>query len=453
LLHDFRNNQIMNAIKSFLFICILFCVSSLIAQTASTNSWTLEQCIQYAMDHNLTIKQAVLDVNNAEINLSQSKREYLPTLNGGASQSFSNGSVIDPITSDFVSRQVSSTSLDLNAGITLFNGFKTQSQIKQNKLLTEQSRINFEKTENNIKLSILEAYLQVMYAEEGIIIAQNSLLSYEKQLEKAKGLLQSKSITLKDFTEVQSQVANAQYDLINAKKNKSIQILTLKQLLEIAPDVEFSIITDQEILNLDHIAVPDKNMVYLAALQTMPEIKSGDLNIKVTEQSLRISRSSYYPTLSLSAGLGTGYTNSQNLIFKDQLTGNFNQRIGLSLSIPIYDKGNTRSNIQKGKNQLEVAQIERVTLEKEMYQKVETAWLNGTAAQEQMDAARVSLNAAKQVLEAAETNFQNGNLTATDLIIAQNAYVNAEIKYIQTQYMTMLYIQILNYYQGKPIKF
>lgn len=127
----------MKAIKTFLFIFILCCVSSLMAQTNSTNSWTLEQCIQYALEHNLTIKQVVLDVNNAEINWKQSKREYLPTVTAGASQSFSNGSVIDPITSDFVSRQVSSSSFDVNAGMTLFNGFKTQNQIKQNKLLTE----------------------------------------------------------------------------------------------------------------------------------------------------------------------------------------------------------------------------------------------------------------------------------------------------------------------------
>lgn len=443
----------MKAIKTFLFICILCCVGSLMAQTNSTNSWTLEQCIQYALEHNLTIKQAVLDVNNAEINLKQSKREYLPSVSAGASQSFSNGSVIDPITSDFVSRQVSSSSFDVNAGMTLFNGFKTQNQIKQNKLLTEQNKLNLEKVENNIRLAILEAYLQVMYAEEGITIAQNSLNSYEKQLEKSKGLFEAKSITLKDLTEVQSQVANAQYDLISTKKNKALQLLTLKQLLELPAESSFSVVNETQSFSLNNIAIPDKNLVYQYALQTLPEIKSGDLNIQVLEQTIKISKSSYYPSLSLSAGVGTGYTNSQTMIFKDQLTGNLNQRIGLSLSIPIYDRGTTKTSILRNRNQLEVAKIERTTLEKELYQKIETAWLNGTAALEQSQAALVSLNAARQVLEAAESNFQTGNLTATDLVIAQNAYVNAEIKFFQTKYMTILYIQILNYYQGKPIKF
>lgn len=443
----------MNAVKSFLFICLLCCASSLMAQTNSTNSWTLEQCIQYALEHNLTIKQAVLDVNNAEINLKQSKREYLPSISAGASQSFSNGSVIDPITSDFVSRQVSSSSFDLNAGITLFNGFKTQNQIKQNKLVTEQNRLNLEQVENNIRLAILEAYLQVMYAEEGITIAQNSLKSYEQQLEKSKGLFEAKSITLKDLTEVQSQVANAQYDLISAKKNKALQLLTLKQLLELPAESDFSVVNEAQSFSLDNIVIPDKYLVYQYAIQTLPEIKSGDLNIKVLEQTIKISKSSYYPSLSLSAGVGTGYTNSQTIIFKDQLTGNLNQRIGLSLSIPIYDRGTTKTSVLRNRNQLEVAKIERTTLEKELYQKVETAWLNGTAALEQSQAALVSLNAARQVLEVAKSNFQTGNLTATDLVIAQNGYVNAEIKFFQTKYMTILYIQILNYYQGKPIKF
>lgn len=307
--------------------------------------------------------------------------------------------------------------------------------------------------ENNIRLAILEAYLQVMYAEEGITIAQNSLKSYEQQLEKSKGLFEAKSITLKDLTEVQSQVANAQYDLISAKKNKALQLLTLKQLLELPAESGFSVVNETQSFSLDNITIPDKNIVYQYALQTLPEIKSGDLNIKVLEQTIKISKSSYYPSLSLSAGVGTGYTNSQTMIFKDQLTGNLNQRIGLSLSIPIYDRGTTKTSILRNRNQLEVAKIERTTLEKELYQKIETAWLNGTAALEQTQAALVSLNAARQVLEAAESNFQTGNLTATDLIIAQNAYVNAEIKFFQTKYMTILYIQILNYYQGKPIKF
>lgn len=313
--------------------------------------------------------------------------------------------------------------------------------------------MNLEKVENNIKLAILEAYLQVMYAEEGITIAQNSLKSYEKQLEKSKGLFDAKSITLKDLTEVQSQVANAQYDLISAKKNKALQLLTLKQLLELPAESGFSVVNETQSFSLDNITIPDKNIVYQYALQTLPEIKSGDLNIKVLEQTIKISKSSYYPSLSLSAGVGTGYTNSQTMIFKDQLTGNLNQRIGLSLSIPIYDRGTTKTSILRNRNQLEVAKIERNTLEKELYQKIETAWLNGTAALEQTQAALVSLNAARQVLEAAESNFQTGNLTATDLVIAQNAYVNAEIKFFQTKYMTILYIQILNYYQGKPIKF
>lgn len=441
----------MRSLKFLLWV-LLFQSTTILAQNDIDHLWTLEKCIDYALQHNLTIKKGAIELQNSQINYSQSKREYLPTINSGASQNVSNGSIIDPITGDFVSKQVFSSSLDLNGNMVLFNGFKTQNQIKQNKLITQQSEFNLELTKDNITLAVLEAYIQVMYAMEGVKMAEQNLESYETQLKRSKELLQSKSITLKDYAEVQSQVATAQYELINAQKNGAMQLLVLKQLLELPSDTEFFIEIDQEVFSFDPLNIPDKSVVFQLALQHLPEIKTGDLTIKISELNIKTTKSNYYPTLSLTGSLGTGYTNSQNLIFRDQITGNFNQRVGLSLSIPIYDKGNTKSNLLKSKNEFSLAKIERETIEKEVYKKVENAWLNAISSYQQTEAALASLAASKEVLHVADANYQSGNLSATDFIIAQTNYNNAEMRFFQAKYMTILYMQLLNFYQGKTIK-
>lgn len=441
----------MRSLKFLLWV-LLFQSTTILAQNDIDHLWTLEKCIDYSLQHNLTIKKSTLDLQNAQINYSQSKREYFPTINSGASQNVSNGSIIDPITGDFVSKQVFSSSLDLNGNMVLFNGFKTQNQVKQNKLITQQSEFNLELTKDNITLAVLEAYIQVMYAMEGVKIAEQNLESYETQLKRSKELLQSKSITLKDFAEVQSQVATAQYELINAQKNGAMQLLVLKQLMELPSDTEFYIEIDQDTYSFDPLNIPDKRVVFQLALQHLPEIKTGDLTIKISELKIKTTKSNYYPTLSLTGSLGTGYTNSQNLIFRDQITGNFNQRVGLSLSIPIYDKGNTKSNLLKSKNEFSLAKIERETIEKEVYKKVENAWLNAISSYQQTEAALASLAASKEVLLVADANYQSGNLSATDFIIAQTNYNNAEMRFFQAKYMTILYMQLLNFYQGKTIK-
>lgn len=427
----------------------VLCTLEVYAQQ-NAGEYSLSDCIQYALDNNITVKVSELTLKSAENTLSQSRQERLPNLTGSASQNLSNGNSIDPITSDFVSQRIHSTSFGLSSSLTLYNGNKINNQIKQNKLLTDQKGFLLEESKNNIRLQVLEAYIQTAYAKEAVKIAENNLEKSKTQLSQTEGLFRAKTVTIKDLSDAQSQAASAEYDLINAKKSFEQQKLILKQLLELPPDRQFNI-AGVDGLDKNAGVLPDKLSIYQSALKNMPEIQAQELGQESAAYDRLIARSGYLPTLSLTGSLGTGYTNTQNYSFSDQMEGNFNQRVGLSLQIPIYDKGKTRLSVKNALISSENAALTMQQLEKTLYQKIETVWLSASVAQEQKNAAQSARDAAKTALDAAEANFTAGNSTATDLIIARTAYNNAEQNYLQIKYLAFLYQQQLQFYQQGTI--
>ena len=412
--------------------------------------WTLEESINYALEHNLTIKQADLDLESAELSYEQSKMERLPSLSASASQRWSNGSTIDPITSDFINQKSSSTSLGLNSSMTLFNGFQISNQIKQNKLATEQSELLLEETKNSIQVSVMEAYVQALYSKEAVTIAQNQLDASVQELEQAEGLFKGRSLTLKDLNDIQSQHASNQYNLINSTASYEQQLLTLKQLLELEGNIELELVAPPSDYTVE-AALEDQELIYNSALEFLPEVEASKTSIAISGTSLDIAKGALYPSLSLSGGLSSGYTKSMGLSFADQIDGNFSQSLGLSLSIPIFNRFSTSTNIQKAKINIKQAELNYQTTQKDLYRKVESAWLSASSYGEQMSAAETSREAARSSYELAQAQFNVGELTATDLIVAQTSLNTAELNYIQAKYLTILYTQLLEFYQGNPI--
>tara|TARA_Y100001935_G_scaffold223573_1_gene199111 strand:+ start:9216 stop:10556 length:1341 start_codon:yes stop_codon:yes gene_type:complete len=418
--------------------------------SASTLSWTLEESIKYALEHNLTVKQAGLDQENATLNYEQSKYERLPGISGSVSQRWSNGSTIDPITSIFINQKSSSTSLGINSNVTLFNGFQISNTIRQNALLAEQSEFLLEETKNSIQLSVMEAYIQALYSKEAVAIAETQLASSAKELEQAKGLFEGRSLTLKDLNDIQSQHANNQYNLINTRAGYQQQLLTLKQLLELDGSVNLELVAPADEFASDHM-LSDTEDIYNTALQFLPEVSASRTNIKISGTSLDIAKAGLYPSLSLSGSVSSGYTKAMGLSFTDQIDGNFSQSLGLSLSVPIFNKRATSTNIQQAKIGIKQAELNYETTRKEVYRKIETAWLNATSYKEQMAAAEISREAARSSYDLARAQFNVGELTATELIVAQTALNTAELNYLQARYLTLLYAGLIEFYQGKPI--
>ena len=440
--------------KYYFFIASLLFSLFSFGQEATSNStkvWSLEECIAYALEHNITIKDAALNTSIAKVDYSKSKSSRLPNLFGSASQNYSSGTSIDPITSDYVSDQINSTNIGINSSMTLFQGNQLNNQIKQNKLFLDQ-RIYLEEVEkNNIQLNILETYLQALYSKESVTIAENNLKASEQEVIRAKTRLDAGTIALNDYTDAQSQAATNKYNVIAAKNDYQQYIIALKQLLELTPSDELEIETINENIELVNLEL-NQVEIYNKALKTLPEINASNLNIAANEKELEIAKGGFLPSLYLSGSLGSGYTSINDNTFADQFDVNFNQKLGLSLTIPIFNKNQTKAAVQTAKINIEKAEIQKQSTQKEVYQKIETAYQNTLSAQEQLVAADASKVAAEQSYKLALKKYELGDLSTTDLVINQNTFTNAQQNYLQAKYLNILYHQLLQFYQGNDIK-
>jgi outer membrane protein len=403
--------------------------------------WSLQDCIDYALENNITIKDASLNKNLAEVDYSRAKSSRLPNLFGSASQNYTNGNSIDRITGDYVTSQINNTNVGLSSNMALFQGYQISNQIEQNKLLLEQSVFQEEVEKNNIVLSLLETYLQTLYSKENITIAENNLAASDKEVLRAKARLDAGTLSLSDYTAAQSQAATNKYDVIAAKNNYQQYIIELKQLLELPPLQNIEIVTIDENMDLVNLEL-NKAEIYYQALIYLPEIEVSNLNIAANEKALHIAKGGFFPTLSLTGSLGSGYTSSNYMTFSNQFDVNFNQGLGLSLSIPIFNRNQTKAAVKTA----------FISIEKEVYKKVETAYQNALSTQEQVIAAEASKEAAMQSYKLAQKKYELGDLSTTDLVISQNTFTNAQQNYLQAKYLNILYYQLLQFYQGNTIK-
>jgi outer membrane protein len=433
-------------VSSFLLTSLI----SLSAQDTDKKVWSLSEMIEYATLNNISVKQAELNEQTAAINLKQSKAALFPSLNASTSQSLNKGTSADPITYEYVSSTIHSTSVGLNAQVNLYNGSKTNNTIKQSGLLAEQSEFLAQETKNSITLSLTEAYLQALYYKEGIDIGENNLKASAEQLKRSEALYNAGSASAKDLSDMKSQHADAQYTLVAAKNSFAKQVLAIKQLLEFQPDEDFEL-DIPEIKNNITITIPDKIEVYKNALTAMPEIKSGELQREIETLDLKIAKAGYQPILSLNAGLTTGYTNTQQFSFEDQFQNNFYQRLGLTLSIPIFNNYKTKASVQQAQIAIRSSELSLLAEKKEIYQKIETAHQSLVAALSEMEAIEVQMEAAQTSYELSKQQYDLGLVNTVDMLISQNNYLTAQQRFIQSKYTTILYDQLLKFYQGKVI--
>ena len=433
------------------FLIVQFSFAQEISSDKSPKIWSLEDCISYALENNLVVKEAVVNTNISEVEYNKSKSSKLPNLFGNASQTFSNGNTIDPITSDYVTDQIYSTNASINSSVTLYQGNQLNNQIEQNNLFLSQSILQEEVEKNSIVLNLLEVYLQTLYSKESITIAQNNLEASEKEVLRSKARLDAGSITLRDYTEAQSQAASNQYEVIAAKNNYQQYIVDLKQLLELPPTEDIEIETIAENMDLLYLE-PNKIEIYKKALEFLPELKVSEVSILASEKELEIVKGAYLPTLSLSGSIGSGYTSVNDSNFSNQFSTNFNQGLGLSLSVPIFNRNQTKAATQSASLNIEKAEIQKLQIKKEIYKKVENAYQNALSSQEQVIAAEASKVAAQESYKLAQKSYELGSLSTTDLVISQNTYTNAQQNYLQAKYLNVLYHQLLQFYQGNDIK-
>lgn len=417
--------------------------------TPAQKVWTLGDCLDYAVKNNITVKKTVLDKTTASLNYQQQKNNKLPTVYGSASLGVTNGSSIDPITSSFLNQNILSNSFGLSGNMTIYQGNKLNLQIEQNRMILDQSALYQKQAENNIVLNVLNSYLQALYYYEGIESAKYTANSSAQELKLTETKYKNEAISKLELADVETQNAQNLYTVVNAENLYNQQVLKLKQLLELDPSVDFQI---EKIKLSDAMdAVPDKQEVFSQAIENLPDLKIYDSQNEILTKALEITKTGYKPTLSATAGFNTGYTTTQDYSYFNQVKNNFNKSVGLSLNVPIFSKKQNDTNVKLAQINIEQNKLDKISASKTLYSSIETAWQNAIANQAQQKASKVARDNAKLAYDLASKKYEFGGLTTTELAVSRNTYLTNEQTYLQSKYMSALYTQLLNFYQGKAL--
>lgn len=433
--------------RYYLIFCLFLSVlpAALSAQEIS-EKWTLKACLDYALEHNIQIRKSKVSLLSGEEDLKQAKAQLFPSLSASVSQNFVN------YPSPNVDKNNSYTgNYGLNASLKLFDGGRRVHTIKQQDFQTQMNHLGVEQNEDDIRIAIIQTYMQVLYAYESVAITQNTVEVSEAQRSRSEELFKAGSISKVDLSQIESQLSTDKYQLVVAETNLSNYKLQLKQLLELDIDQEISLdvpeLYTEDIIN----PLPDKQLIFTTALAVMPEMKSSLLNVNISELEIKKAKAGYLPSLSLNAGIGAGHSSGSGITFKDQLWDRFNESIGLTISIPIYSNRENKTAVNKAKLAVTNSQLELLNAEKTLLKTVEGIYLDATSSQTQYLAAQDRLNAVEQSYRQTEEQFFLGMKNTLELLTEKSNWLNAQQELLQAKYMAVMSTQLLNIYQKRPI--
>ena len=420
---------------------------------ASPKVWTLEDCIGYAIENNITIRQSRLNTESAAADIMAAKGNMFPSLSFSASQTVFNRPFQDnttTISGTEILTSNSSTSYTgsygLNAQWTLFNGGRIRKTLKQNEIAYEQSELDSQTQTNSILEAIASAYVQILYADESVKVNRNTLEVSIAQCERGKELLDAGSISAPDYAQLQAQVSNDRYQLVVSENSLADYKLQLKQLLELEPGEEMEIAIDSLSDMAAAAALPDKMEVYESALVSRPEIKAAELAVESSEMGVRLSRSGYYPSVSLSAGIGTNHTSGTDFTFTEQIKNGWNNSAGLTISVPIFNNRQTKTAVQKAEIQHTYSQLDLTAAQKDLYKTIEGIWLDAYSAQQQFIAAQDNVKSSGISFSLVSEQFDLGMKNTVELLTEKNNFLSAQQQMLQAKYMSILNSKLLDFY-------
>ena len=453
-----QNESIMKQISSILLSCLLLLPTGMNAEEDTPKQWTLRDCIDYALEHNITIQRNRISAESAQEDVKTAKADSLPSLSGNISQRVVNrpnsarGTIIS---GDNVTTSESKTSYNGSYGIdanwTVYNGSKRVNTVKQQKLNNRIAELNVDESENSIQESITQLYVQILYSAEAVKVNESTLEVSRKEFERGQELFNVGSIASSDLAQLEAQVSSDNYQLVTSQATLQDYKLQLKQLLELDGDIEMDLylpqLSDSNVL----IPLPEKDDVYNTALSLRPEIEAGKLNVESSDLSIKMARAGYLPTLSLSAGIGSTNANGSDFSFSEQVKQNWNNSLGLTLSIPIFDKRQTKSSINKAKLQKQTSQLDLLDNKKTLYKTIENLWLAANSAQQQYVAASQKLKSTETSYSLVSEQFNVGMKNTVELLTEKNNLLSAQQETLQAKYTAILNAGLLRFYQGEEI--
>jgi len=468
----------------------LFSTFLLVEGAQAQEVWTLERCVQYAFENNLTVKQAEANVKTALLTERQAKASRLPNVSASFNAGEQFGRTIDPTSNQFSTVATGYNSVGVSAGVNLFNGGLIHHTVKQAKWDAQAAQADASQTTNTLALQIAQAYLNILLFEEQYKNAQKRIAQSTEQLNQTQKLIDAGTLPNADKYNILAQIAQGEQAAVQSQNSVELAYLSLKQLLQLEPDYELSI--ERPAIAIPADAAPESltlTPLYTAALGTQPNIQAADFRIKSAEEGIFLAKSAYWPTVSLFANLSSNYSTqlldfqngtflgqelsppvivkvndvdvtiqqyiarySYNKVsYLDQIDQNFGQGVGLNISIPIYQNGRVRLNVERAQLNVINAQLQQNQVRQTLKNDIQTSIANARAARKQLDAAQKTYDATKIAFENTQKRHALGAVNTLDLTTAKNNLDISENDLTVARYDYLFKLKILDFYEGKPL--
>lgn len=431
-----------------------------IALSASAQKkWTLTECIDYALQNNITLQQAKLQKQSATEERKQAKAALLPSLSASTNQSFGyrpwleNG--VATVTNGTVNSKVNKTyyngSYGINAQWTVWNGNQNRNQVKLGEVSEQQAELQTETTANNIQERIAQLYVQILYMNEAVEVNKQSLETSKRNEQRGKEMVEVGKMAKADLAQLTAQRAADEYTIVEAESNIANYKLQLKQLLELTGDEAFDIemltAGDEQAL----AEIPALSTVYETALGGRPEIKNAQLGLKQSDIQMNIAKAGAMPTISINGGVGTSTASMSSQNWDKQIKTNFDASVGASVSVPLFDNRKTKTAVNKARIQREQAQLELIDQQKQLYATIEGYWLDAETNQQKFKTALTTVESEQASYDLLEEQFRLGLKNIVELMTGKDRLLSSQQNKLQAKYTTILNRQLLRFYQGEKM--
>lgn len=433
----------------FFVISITTLTQPINAEDETKNAWDLTRCIDYAMEQNIDIQKSSITEQESRLNTLQSKAQWQPSMSFSTSHTLNN----TPWPESGESRNSYNGNYNIGASWTVFNGFKRKYNIKKQQLQEHIDSAATAETRENVKVSVLSDFIQILYATEDVKIRESSLLVAQSEYERNKVMFEVGSISKSDFAQIEAQLAKEKYQYITAKNALTEAKLELKLLLRLDGNEEMEIlmpeITDDMLLE----EIPSKETAYENALYFRPEIKSAKMNEDMSTMNVKTAKAGYFPSINLSASVGTRHNSAADLNIGNQMKHNFGENIGISLNYPILDNRNRKTEKQKSEMECNRSKLITAQTKDNLKKMIESTHNNATAALENYTAALANEKYLEESYKLTKEKYDLGAKTPFEMLSEKNGLLNAQEQTIQCKYSTIFNISLLKIYQGFSLDF
>ena len=439
---------------SLVLIVLLVSLASIDCQ--AQQQWTLRQCMDYAIEHNISIKQQDNVRRQQELSLSTSRNSRLPDLSASASENYSFGRA-QTLDGTYSNRNTNSTSFSIGTSVPLFTGFEIPNRIKLNQLNLEAATQDLEKAKNDIRMQVAQAYVQILYNMEIADVAYRQLAIDSAQVKRLEAFVENGKASQAQLSQQQATLAQAQLTATQADNNLQLSVLALTQLLELPSPEGFSIVRpDNTSLLVLHSSLPSPDAVYQEALTIKPEVRAEQLRLSAADKSISIAKAALYPKLYFNAGLQTNYYKTNGMqaeSFASQMKNNFAQYLGVSLSVPIFNRFATRNNVRSARIDRENRQLQFDLVRKTLYKDIQQVYYNAVAAGSKYESSKQAQQSSQDAFTLTQAKYENGKASITEFNEAKNNYLKTESDLVQARYEYLYQTALLDFYRGRDLNF